>query len=314
MTYPLVSIALCSYNGEKYIAKQLTSIINQTYKNLEIIVVDDKSNDLTVSIIESFCSYDPRIKLFVNEKNIGFNRNFEQAIGLCSGDFISISDQDDIWLPKKIETLIESLGDKGMVFSNSLFIDENDVSLNTFLIDQDRKKETYESYRNILLSNFVTGHTILFRKEMLAFFLPFPPNIFYDWWMGFVMLYEKQLVYCPIVLTHYRIHKSSVMNKETVKIQASRKNKYRIETTTIFNQLNSFKDYKGLSAKDQVFLNRLSDAFRKKMTGYYSASLFRIVLKNFSDLFPLHISSKLRKVLFLQRYCRGLKLTDIVSH
>lgn len=68
MNYPLISIALCSYNGEKYISKQLTSIINQTYKNLEIIIVDDCSNDQTVSIIKAFLSSDPRIKLFVNEK------------------------------------------------------------------------------------------------------------------------------------------------------------------------------------------------------------------------------------------------------
>ena len=99
---PLVSIALCTYNGEVFLQEQLNSLLNQTYTTIEIIAVDDASTDSTRSILEKKASTDSRLKVFINEKNIGYNKNFEKAISLCSGDFIAISDQDDIWEAEKI--------------------------------------------------------------------------------------------------------------------------------------------------------------------------------------------------------------------
>jgi glycosyltransferase involved in cell wall biosynthesis len=109
MQLPLVSIAMCTYNGAKFMAKQLESIINQTYKNLEIVIVDDRSTDDTVAIVEQFAKNDERIKFYQNETNLGFNKNFEKAVNLTTGDYISISDQDDIWLPTKIEDLLNAI-------------------------------------------------------------------------------------------------------------------------------------------------------------------------------------------------------------
>src|SRR5690349_6792955 len=101
-TPPLVSVVLCTYNGEKYIAEQLDSVCSQTYRNLEIIVCDDASADNTLSLLNSYAAKDHRIKLFRNEKNIGYNKNFEKAIGLAGADWIAISDQDDLWELTKI--------------------------------------------------------------------------------------------------------------------------------------------------------------------------------------------------------------------
>src|ERR1700744_3577317 len=99
MEEPLISVALCTYNGEKYIKEQLDSIINQTYTCIEVIIVDDGSTDSTYDIISDYALRDNRIKCFKNETNLGFNKNFEKAVSLTSGEYIAISDQDDIWLP-----------------------------------------------------------------------------------------------------------------------------------------------------------------------------------------------------------------------
>src|ERR1700754_726282 len=115
----LVSIALCTYNGEKYISQQLDSILRQTHRNLEIIIVDDCSADNTFNIVKRYSILDSRIKCFRNEVNIGFNKNFEKAIKLATGDYIAISDQDDIWLPGKVELLLNNIGDNWLIFSNS---------------------------------------------------------------------------------------------------------------------------------------------------------------------------------------------------
>ena len=94
----LISIAMTSYNGEKYIREQLDSILTQTYGNFELIICDDRSKDSTVEIIKDYCIKDSRIKLYVNEKNLGFKKNFEKAISLCKGEYIALSDQDDIYV------------------------------------------------------------------------------------------------------------------------------------------------------------------------------------------------------------------------
>ena len=124
----LVSIAMCTYNGEKYLRGQLDSIIGQTYKNLEIIIVDDGSKDATMHILNTYASIDNRIKIFQNEKNLGFVQNFSKAISLCNGDFIALADQDDIWKKNKIEVFINEIGENTLIYSDAQLMDENDLS------------------------------------------------------------------------------------------------------------------------------------------------------------------------------------------
>src|SRR4030095_5004546 len=100
------SIAMCTYNGARYIAEQLESIAAQTYPPGEIIVCDDASTDNTLEIVKDFASRASMpVRVFVNEENSGSTRNFSKAIGLCGGDLIALSDQDDFWLANKLERL-----------------------------------------------------------------------------------------------------------------------------------------------------------------------------------------------------------------
>src|SRR5690606_35691191 len=162
----------CTYNGEKHIEEQLQSIVNQTYRNIEIIIIDDASTDKTVEkIINLSLSY-PFIKVIQNKENLGFNKNFEKAIQACSGDFIAISDQDDIWREDKLQILQENIEDNWAIFSNSEFIDEKGDILDKYLLNNISWNKRH--YISILLYNFVTGHTCLLNRQILNYILPFP--------------------------------------------------------------------------------------------------------------------------------------------
>src|SRR5580658_4968334 len=105
---PMVSVALCTYNGQQFLPAQLDTLLAQDYHNLEIVVVDDNSTDNTWRILQKYAQLDHRVKLFRNDQNVGYIRNFERAIKLCSGDLIALSDQDDLWETTKITTMADA--------------------------------------------------------------------------------------------------------------------------------------------------------------------------------------------------------------
>lgn len=281
MSSTLISVALCTYNGEKYLDEQLQSILNQTYQNLEIVIVDDCSTDQTISIIEIYAAKDPRIKIYINDYNLGFNKNFEKAIGLTTGDYISISDQDDIWKPFKLELLLNNIKDNWLIFSNSSFIDHNGIDVNKKLLENFSLKN--RTYKSILLNNWLTGHAVLFKKELLKYIIPFPEKIFYDWWIGFVVIYHHKVSYLEDSLTLYRIHQDSVIQTE---LQLDHE-KYRKQKSHLtISMLTVFTNYKLITEKDKKFIAILMKALMFKEAGSTLILLIKILYTNYKDLFP----------------------------
>lgn len=269
---PLVSIVLCTYNGEQFLNDQLASLLSQTYPNLEIIIVDDNSSDGTKNLLITFASRHDNIQLFFNERNLGYNKNFEKGIALAKGDYISICDQDDIWFPDKIEKLVRSIGDNWAVFSNSEFIDWEKKPLNRKLINNNL---LIDDYNSIIMENFFTGHTSLISRESLNHILPIPESGFYDWWIGFVCLYHKKLVYHDEVLTYYRLHQESVT-------QYKKKKKHNIiEDLDI--QLGIFLNYKGLKTVDKTVISSIRRKLRAR--GIFNTLLFELLI-NYTNYFP----------------------------
>ena len=310
---PLVSVALCTYNGEKYLSKQIDSILRQTYANIEIVIVDDCSTDKTLSIISSFQKKDRRLRYFVNEMNLGFNKNFEKASKLCSGEFIAICDQDDVWLDHKIERLLEAIGNKLMVYANSAIIDDQDKQTGRLMIDSDRPQEEYLSYKTILINNFVSGHNLLFRKEALSYVFPFPEVGFYDWWMGFVMLYENKLAYCNEVLTWYRVHDTSVTNSLPVKSIKRKVDIMKKECETIIEELSFFETYSGLKPADAKFLKTLKRGMYEKLKWHFSPTLFRLLSGSLTCIFPGYKKGKYKAIAYSYRLSRGIKLHQLLG-
>src|SRR5688500_11031805 len=100
---PLVSIVIGTYNGEEYLKEQMESLLSQTYGSLEFIICNDLSTDGTYGMLKEYAARDTRIKLTRNQINLGYNRNFGQAMRQASGEYIAIADQDDIWEKRKIQ-------------------------------------------------------------------------------------------------------------------------------------------------------------------------------------------------------------------
>lgn len=129
----MISVAVCTYNGVKYVEAQLLSIMSQLHPVDEIVIYDDRSDDGTVEVIEKLMHERPGlIKLFVNEKQLNVSANFEKAIKLCSGDYIFLSDQDDIWHSDKVSTILQWFDEhpnKDVVFSNARIVDKDGVLL-----------------------------------------------------------------------------------------------------------------------------------------------------------------------------------------
>ena len=105
----MISVAMTTYNGEKYLKEQIDSILSQSEKDIELIICDDCSTDNTNKILSDYTEKDKRVHVYKNELNLGYVKNFEKAISLCSGDYIALSDQDDIWLPEHLSVLLKHL-------------------------------------------------------------------------------------------------------------------------------------------------------------------------------------------------------------
>lgn len=214
-----VSIALCTYNGARFLVEQLESILKQDYKNIsEIICVDDNSTDSTWEILSDYAAKYQVFKIFKNIDNLGFVKNYEKAITLTTSPFIAISDQDDSWYPTKISKLINGIGDKMMIYSDNEYIDVNGKSLGIRFSDK-RNLTTCTSCLNFALFNAISGHTILFSRELLNYSLPFHKEIPYDFWLAFKAVQYSQIpvIYEPLV--GYRQHDSNTIGAFKKKVK-----------------------------------------------------------------------------------------------
>ena len=200
-----ISICLASYNGDQYIGNQISSILHQLRENDELIIVDDK----TAKVIESF--QDARIILIRNIVNIGVVKNFEKAINYALGDIIFLSDQDDIWLPSKLQKVLDVFSkypDVTLVLSDAEIIDA-DGRLIADSFFKLRGKFVADPFSNFIKNKY-HGCTMAFRKEMLGLFLPFPSDIsMHDIWIGMVNSIYGRVFYIDEPLIQHRRHSNN---------------------------------------------------------------------------------------------------------
>ncbi len=197
MTRPGVSVAMCTYNGARFLEEQLESIAAQTRAPDELVVCDDRSRDETVAILERFARRAPfPVRLEINDVNLGSTRNFEKAIGLCRGEIIFLADQDDVWLPAKVSILEQTLKDHpeaGYAFCNADLIDEQGHLLGRSLWESLRMTPAFiDQFRGtkqfpILLKRTVaTGATMGFRATLREAVLPISPYLVHDYWISLI--------------------------------------------------------------------------------------------------------------------------------
>jgi glycosyltransferase involved in cell wall biosynthesis len=213
-----LSIALCTFNGERFLRAQLDSIAAQTRPPDELVVSDDRSTDATLSVVESFAAAAPfPVRLGVNDANVGSTRNFDRAVTRCSGDVIFLCDQDDVWLPEKLRRYEEVFGaddGAGLVFGDALIVGE-DLSPTgrrlweqTFTPSEQSAMRRRGAFRALLRRNFVTGATLAFRARFKPLVLPIPAdlNMIHDGWIALVVAAASRAVALPEPLVKYRQH------------------------------------------------------------------------------------------------------------
>ena len=214
----LISVAMTTYNGEKYLADQIDSILVQSYSNFELIICDDCSTDTTRTILKAYASKDNRVKLHFNKTNLGFKKNFEQALNFCSGQFIALADQDDVWTKNHLEALLSCIGEHDIACSNSVLVDEKLNSLDTDMktichftsVPEDKSKLFFYF---LFGNNFVQGAASLIRRDFLLKVLPIPDFIsFHDYWFGINAAAGNGIAYLENPTLYYRQHGNNITN------------------------------------------------------------------------------------------------------
>lgn len=217
-----VSVAMCTYNGEKYLKEQLESIANQTRLPSEIVICDDRSTDATLRIVEAFAKTAPlRVVIHVNDVNVGgssrgITRNFEHTIQRCSGDLIACCDQDDVWMPRKVEVLagmFEEDPQLGCAFSDAELITSDGTPKRVRLSQaiglnaRDRKRLKQGNALTVSLAmNKIYGSSLMFSGRLTEKIVPVPPHWWFDAWVGTVAASCARLRFTPEPLFYYRIH------------------------------------------------------------------------------------------------------------
>jgi glycosyltransferase involved in cell wall biosynthesis len=212
-----VSVAMCTYNGERYVREQLNSIAAQTLRPVELVICDDGSADRTLEIASEFArTVDFDVKIVRNQVNLGSTKNFEQSIGLCSGELIALCDQDDVWHPARLECLSEPMNrdtSLGGVFCDAILIDEHSRPTGeslwqvfAFGAAEQTRFERGDAAKLLCIREVVTGATMMFRAALRPHLLPIHNSWIHDGWLSWMLVFHSRLGFVPERLMGYRVH------------------------------------------------------------------------------------------------------------
>ncbi|WP_113660803.1 glycosyltransferase family 2 protein [Pedobacter nanyangensis] len=303
---PLVSIAVCTYNGERFLQEQLDSVIAQTYGPLEIVVVDDCSKDGTVNLLKQYEEKHPNFSVYYNDQNLGYIKNFEKAISLCNGDYIALCDQDDIWAANKIALQLEAIGDNMLIYHDSEFIDQNGDPLHSS-ISQILNMYQGNSPQPFLFYNCVSGHASLFKRELTNHCLPFPKGMFHDRWMAFVAANLGSISYIDQKLVKYRQHENSDTNILKIKRDKNRPVTIgRAKIVAAIKEMEIFSSFTKL--KDKEFIEKLLKYQRSRLDSYLSIRLVLLMFANYKLLLYISKKGALSKFNFIFKHIWGAKI------
>ncbi|MBR5401584.1 MAG: glycosyltransferase family 2 protein [Treponema sp.] len=305
----MISIAMATYNGEEFIKEQLDSILQQTYKDFELIICDDCSSDNTVEILKEYELKDNRIKVIVNESNLGFKKNFEKLISLCNGDFIAFCDQDDIWTDDHLEILLNEIGDKDLICGNAELIDKtgNKMHLTTYecLSNFNFPPQKEFLFKNLLYGNFAQGTAMMITRRIANQIVPIPDCVLYhDWWAASIATLNNGCSYTKKTVLLYRQHDSNQTVTKEYKVFSSIKKaiekrkkikeeyKNKIEYATELEKRTQNTDFLNSIQESKQYYTSLLHNLRKGIP------LFK---KNYSSIYWVRNPSK---KLYLLRFIK----------
>lgn len=202
----MISVCIATFNAGPYILDQLESILSQLEKDDEVIVFDDRSTDETISIIRGI--NDARVNIFAQPEQKGVIFNFESALLLAKGDYIFLADQDDVWLPGKVQKCMTALESHIAVVTDCVIV--NDILEPIYPSFFSIRHSKSGLIKNILENSYI-GCCMAFRKEILTFAIPFPHKIpMHDAWLGMVAELLGNVKFIPEQLLLYRRHQNNL--------------------------------------------------------------------------------------------------------
>lgn len=267
---PKVSIAMATYNGEKYILKQLLSLVHLKYPNYEIVISDDGSTDNTIQIIKSMQKKYPII-LVHNKGKHGLNENFHNAIKHTSGEYIALCDQDDIWLSDKLDNLLERIDNFDIIYGNVKVIDSNDKNHPWPIMHDayENSKHRYYQFRDFVYENLMLGCASLIRRDLIKAYLPIPAGVIYhDWW--FVLNAIKNgrgICYIDVPVIKYRQHDSNTAKMTFEKVDFY-KNKARFDKVILDKFGSQLTENERNYIESDYYWNVFREAFRFRAPNY----------------------------------------------
>lgn len=289
MENPKLCILLASYNGEKYISDQLDSIINQTYKNWELIIRDDGSKDETMTILNEYEKKDKRIKILRDDKgNLGFLKNFEELLFNAKEEFVLFSDQDDFWLKNKLEKFVEKI--KGLdekvlskpllIHCNSLVCDDKlEIIKEEFINSKIAKKTNSNIY---FFEYIVQGSASMVNKKMIKESLPFLKNVtLHDRYFHLLSQFLGTRVFIDESLVKYRQHERNEIgaNRSIIKNIMSKKYFY-VEDRKLIEEIKG-KYIKCLRKRDLNDIEKyleVTDRNKNRLERFWLSKYFQMKL------------------------------------
>lgn len=213
----MVDILLASYNGEKYIAEQIESIINQTFEDWFLYIKDDCSSDGTLDIVNEYeTKYKDKIKVIKSDKPSGSAKNnFFSLLQYSKSDYVMTCDQDDIWLPEKIELAYKKMMETEneyenipiLIHSDLKVVDENLNIISNSLFKLQNLDSTRDKINNLLVQNIVTGCTVMVNRKLLSYTTNIPEKaVMHDWWMALIASCLGKIVFIETPTILYRQH------------------------------------------------------------------------------------------------------------
>lgn len=293
-----VSVALCTYNGARFLSEQLESIAAQTHLPDEVVVCDDGSSDGTLGVVAQFARTVPfLVSCYKNLTQLGVTKNFERAISLCTGDVIFLCDQDDVWMPQKIEKMAAAFQANyqiGLVFSNGFVVDSKLNKLgykvwDVFGLDEKSQRAiTGGDPLSFFIRRYaITGATMAFRASLKDKFLPIPEVWIHDAWITCLAASMGSIVTVAEPLIMYRQHEANVIGGRRISISAryikaieGQSRKVNIEIMRLVELLKSIKIISGLNVTSQhvIEVNNKIDHLVVRKNIYKESMIFRVHL------------------------------------
>lgn len=254
-----ISIVLTSYNYEQYISECIQSVIDQTFTNWELIIIDDGSKDNSINIIKEFCSKDERIKLFTHpqNENKGLQKTLEYGINLANNQWITLLESDDIlscdYLEKKSDVIKKYNDDINLIFNEcEIFGDKKRIERISRSMKRTRKKLRKKKYPANMFYDFYCDNNIFTfssvtvkKSDLLKIDFNTPIDCLLDWWIYIQLAHLNNFYYIPSKLTKWRLHPSSYINKSKPKSPFALQTKayYKIYKNTRSKKILAFIIY-----------------------------------------------------------------------